>query len=186
MTCPTFRLRALIAAVCLASIAGAVIAFQAAQPEPASPGSRQPSPPPQPGQPGERGRPGGPGAEGRPISIEGAMKTMNGSLRRLRGQIADPAKKVENLRLINDMQRGCVMAKGQPLPPDRVEDAKDDAAKAKLNETFRRDLMAAMRTLLDIEQDLMDGKADSAKARLEEVIKARDAAHKEFGVKEDE
>lgn len=64
--------------------------------------------------------------------------------------------------------------------------AKDDAAKATLTGTYRAELIKAMRVLLDLEQDVLDGKNDAAKARLADLIKARDDGHKAVGAEEEE
>lgn len=176
-------LRPFVTAACLFALAGAVAAMQPAQ-------SGQPTgtPPRQPGERGPGGQPGGPRGPGRgeQISIEGAMKGMNRSLKQLSGQIADASKKDENLRLVNDAQRFCVLAKGQPLPEKVLEHAKDDASRAKLSSEFRADLIKALRLMLDIESELADGKGDSAKAKLDELVELRDHAHEEMGVEEEE
>jgi hypothetical protein len=113
------------------------------------------------------------------------MKGMNRALRQLSRQIGDESKKEENLRLINDMERGCVNAKGAKLPEDVLEHAKDEAGKAKMATEFRSDLIKVMRVLLDIETDIADGKTDDAKAKLKEVEKMRDHGHQEMGLKEE-
>lgn|SRR5262245_56129005 len=153
----------------------------AAPGQPADSGSPRQRQPVRPGSP--EGRPGDPAA---PVSIDRAMKGTNRAIRQLRGQVTDSSKKDENLRLVSDAQRGLVLAKGQPLPDDVLKNAKDDAAKAQMNAAFRKDLIGALHLLLDIETDIADGKGDAAKAKLEELIKKRDAAHKELGVKDEE
>lgn len=118
------------------------------------------------------------------------MKQMNGALRRLKEQVGDAAKRDENLKIINDMQRGCVGAKGLPVPADvlgpknpaGVLAPNDDAAKK--TEGYHRDLIAAMRLMLDIETDLLDNKSDAAKAKLDALMKLRDEAHTRLGVKD--
>jgi hypothetical protein len=168
-------LRPVAAAVGVLAIAAVGVALQ---PErgapPAQPSGRQPEQQP------ERG--GGPG--GRQASVGGGMNGMNRALRQLSRQVDDATKKDENLRLINDMQRGCVSAKGAPLPEGVLKKAKDDAAKAKLTDEFRRELIKVMRLLLDIETDIADGKADAAKAKLADLAKIRDHGHEEMGVEE--
>ena len=44
------------------------------------------------------------------------MKLVNRSVRRLKQQIADPAKKEENLKLVGEIERAVVFAKSQPMP----------------------------------------------------------------------
>lgn len=168
--------RRIVSGLLLVSLAGVGIALA----QPPAPGG----PPPAREGPGERG----PGREGQPSgqSVERMMKGMNRSLRQLRDQIADATKKDENLRLIGEMERTVASVKLMGLPADMLAEAKDDAAKAKLSVAFRTDLIGAMRKLLDIEQDIADGKAESARGRLDELIALRDAAHKELGVSDDE
>ena len=137
-----------------------------------------------PGRPGGPGGGRGPGA-GRPISVEGAMKGMDRSLRQLHRQIGDASKKEDNLRLIKDMQRACVEAKGLSLPRKVERNARDDAQKAAFAERYRKQLMTSLRVMLDIEQDIVDGKSDDAAKKLERIRKLRDDAHEELGVKED-
>ena len=128
-------------------------------------------------------RPGGPG-RGEAPNVEASMKGMNRALGQLKAQIVDPSKKDACLKLIGDAQRGCIAAKsGQPI---KIKDLKDDAARAKASESFRRRLMAVARKLLDIEQSILDGKGDAAKAQVAEVLKMRDEGHEEFGVNENE
>lgn len=135
-------------------------------------------------------RPRGDGPPGRrpdgPPSVERAMKGMNRALKTLHSQIKDESKLQENLQLISDAQRACVGAKGQPAPDDILEKAKDEAAKKELSKTYRRDLIRALKKLVEIEEGLLDGKSDAAAAALEEVIKLRDEAHKAMGVKDDD
>lgn len=168
-----------------------VLAFQPPAPNSApgtAPAGQPQSTPPPGGRPPEGRGPGegrGEGRRGELPSVDSAMKGMNRALKQLSGQITDAAKKDENLRLVNDMQRNCVIAKSQPAPADVLKKAKDDPARAKLPEAFRKNLIAAVRLLLDIEQDIADGKTDSAKNRLTELAKARDAAHETMGIEDE-
>jgi len=149
----------------------AVFSVAIAQPErpDRQPGGRQPE-----------GRPGG----GRPAaelpSVEASMKGVNRALQQLRDQLADPTKKEACLKLIGDAQRGLINAKSGT--PHQIADIKDDAAKAKAAESYRRQLIAVARKLLDIEQNIMEGKGEVARATISELMKMRDAGHEEFGV----
>lgn len=182
--------RSLVAAATILILATIAIAVAPQQ----APGNAPPKDGPPPVRPetrpgGERGGgpsvPGG-GAQGRGASISGSMKSINRAAKQLLEQITDSSKMDENLKLINDMQRSAVIAKGLPLPADVLEHGKDDAAKAKMRETFRRDLMKALGLMLDIEGDLLDGKGDAAKVKLDELTKLREKSHDELGVKEDD
>lgn len=110
---------------------------------------------------------------------------MNRSMRQLSSQIQDPAKRDENLLLVNAMQMGCVAAKGQSAPQDILDQAADDAARKELAEEYRRELVKTMRLLVDLEGLVMENKGDEAKAKLGEIAALRDHAHEEMGMKEE-
>jgi hypothetical protein len=116
------------------------------------------------------------------------MKSLNRNARQLRETIGDPSKNADSLRALNAMQNAAVFAKGQALPDDvpAMETAKDDAARKQIQDTYRRNLLKLTRTMLDMEQDILDGKNDAAKAKLPDLIKLRDDSHKFLGIKEDE
>jgi len=191
------RTRSVAAFACLAILSAAVIAQDSGgggAEKPSTPPAGSPRGPGGPGGPGERGPgergPGerGPGERGGvrgEVPVGFVMKGMGRSMKQLMGQVTDASKRAENLKLVNDLQRGCVMAKGQPLSKELLVTAKDDAEKAKRTETYRKALHEGLKTLLEVEELVADGKGDAAKARLEAFIKIRDAAHKELGVSED-
>lgn len=140
----------------------------------------------QPAQEGQRPRqPGGP--EGRPqgerrISVEGAMKIMGRNLEKLQPQIGDASKKDENLALINEMERGCVIAKGMPVPNDVLAKAADDAAKEKMKHDYRTDLLSVLKKLIDLEEAVAAGKTEEAKSLLQQAIRAGDLGHEQLGI----
>lgn len=142
------------------------------------------------GQPGGGGGGGGGGQPQRgqaseTVSVERAMKSMNRAMRPLRKIVGDPSQKAEALRLVGDMQRGCLAAKSQPLPKDVLEHAADDAAKAKLAVAFRHDLIELMRQLLDLEELIDAGKSDEATAKLADIVKLRDRSHDQMGIRDE-
>lgn len=169
-----------VSIVCIMVGAGTLWAMQPAADQPA--GQPQQRPERGPGGPGGGGPGGG---QGRQASVDAGMKMMNRAGRALSTQISDASKKEENIRLINDMQRGCATAKGLPLPPEFFKDVKDDAAKAKITSEYRADLMKSMRLMLDVEVAITEGKTADAKAGLEAIEKIRQDSHKRLGVKED-
>lgn len=173
------------------------------QPAPTTPAQPQPSGQPgqagqggQGGQPGQRG-PGGPGGQGGrggggaergdrgPVNIEAAMKSMNRGLKQLQLQVTDAAKKEDSLRLINDVQRNCVGAKGSPLPPNVLSRAKDDAERARWSQEYRKQMLATLRLLIDVEQDIMDDLGAQAVKKLDQIAKLRAEGHKLMGVHDD-
>lgn len=175
----TRRLVQIVSALALAAMLG--LALRPVNPAFAQQADKQDSNAPRSGGRG----PGGRGAD-RPPSVEGAMKGMNRALKQLRNQITDAGKKEENLKLIGEMERNCLAAKEQPLPGDVLKNVKDPAARAKLGETYRKDMIAAMRELLDIEQNVADGNAAAAKTHLDKLLELRDASHKTFDIKDDD
>lgn len=147
---------------------------------PQAPGPREGAP--REGAPREGGRGGrGPGG-GQPMNIEGAMKGMNRAMKSLKDLVADGTKKAEALKLVADMQRNCAVCKALPLPPQFTKGAADDAAKAKIQDEYASDLRKTMRMLLDLEDAIVAGKGDEAKAILAKVEEMREHAHEELGV----
>jgi len=188
--------RTLLACGLIAGLTAVVgLAVGVDDPPASQPASTQPAPQDQPqrgpreGGPGrERQGPPGGGREGgarAAISVEASMKIMGRALRTLKSQAGDAAKREENLRLVNDMQRGCVTAKGSPVPEDLLKKAATDADKAKVKETYRKGLHDLLRKLVDLEEAIADGKGSAATGLVEEVIKMRDKLHEDLGVKED-
>jgi|GEM_PF-2034413 len=132
---------------------------------------------PQQGQPGARG--GGP-----VVSVEAAMKIMGRSLRTIKAQAGDAEKREENLRLVNDMQRGCVTAKGG-APESILKNAASEADKAKMKDEYRKGLVSLLKKLIELEEAIGDNKGDAAKGLVDEVVKMRDEMHEKMGVKDE-
>jgi len=114
------------------------------------------------------------------------MKGMNRAVKVLGKQVGDATKKEENLRLVNDIQRGAVAAKGQPVPKDVLEKGKDDGERTKMSEGYRKNLIALVRKTLDLEEAILAGKADDAKKMVDEIVKIRDEGHKAMGLKDED
>jgi hypothetical protein len=140
------------------------------------------------GQSREGGREGGRGQRGQgggaPMNIEGAMKGMNRTLKGLTEIVADASKKADALRMVAELQRNCATCKALPLPAQFTKDAADDAAKAKVQEEYASDMRKTMRMLLDLEDAIVAGKSDEAKAVIAKINAMREHAHKELGVDE--
>ena len=175
----------IIPALCLATVAGTSWSFQPEpqrqnQPRPGRGGGGEGRPE---GQPGERRR-GPAGDEPRAAGVESSMKSMNRALKGLAAQISDPAKKSENLQLVNDLQRAAVSAKGAKLGEDVLKHAKDEAAKTEMAMKYRRDMIELVKVLLDIEEDLLDDQFYAAKSNLDKIAEMRDDGHKEMGIEE--
>lgn len=126
------------------------------------------------------------GGRGENPSVGSSMKSMNRALESLQGSIADPMKLAENLKLIGEMERGCILAKNAPFPADLLQDAGDDAAKAKVATHYRKDMIRLAQSLLELELAVMNGKTADAQAMLKKLDAAREHGHEEFGVEDDE
>jgi hypothetical protein len=199
-------------------VMGGVIAAQP-QPEPAKqPEGARPD--------ATRGRQGPARGGGELTSVEGAMKLINRSVRRLKQQAGDAEKKEENLRLVGEIERAVVFAKSQPVPDvrgrkgegrgeaprgaaparnsvvtDQPEpkptaepkpgaepkaEAKKPEPDPKVTEEFRRRLVGLLKEVVEIEQDLLEGKLEQAKTEVAKLPAMRDEAHKALGVKEED
>jgi hypothetical protein len=113
------------------------------------------------------------------------MKGMNRALEQLGKQVGNTAKKDENLKLVNDIQRGAVAAKGQPVPHEVTDKAKDEAEKTKLRAQYRADLIKLVRKLLDLEESIAGDKTAEATKQIAEIEKLRDSSHEELGLKDE-
>lgn len=137
------------------------------------------------GEPGSPRRgPGGPGGpNAMPANLEGAMKLLNGNLKRLKAQIADSTKKEDNLKLINEAQRGAVIAKGMDTT-EAFARQPDAAKRAKMNADFRPHMIQLVEHLLTLEKQILADKTEDA-AKTMELLKAfRTENHEAFGVKD--
>ena len=121
------------------------------------------------------------------MSVDAAMKALNRGVRKLTAQLSDSSggRRDENLRLIGELQRFALAAKAAGPTQGALINAKDDAAKARIHTAYRRHLIDLLRALLDIEQDIADGKLEAAKPKVQALMKARDTAHDELGIGEE-
>lgn len=150
-----------------------------------APGPREGAPGPREGGPREGGPRGERGAGGqRGPNLEGAMKNMARVLKALKAQVGDASKKDENLKLVATFQAGCATSKSAALPPNLAR-GMDDAAKAKLDDTFRTNLRALMATAIQLEDAILAGKTDDAAKLVAKLEEMRESGHKALGVKED-
>lgn len=176
---------------------------QPADPKPAPTDAPKPADVPARGQPGGPG-PGGPGGEGRrgpggpdggrggarggdgaslPQSVKQSMMIMNRALKTLKSQVNDATKKEENLKLVADMQRGCLAAKA--LAPEKALGKETDAAKkAEMATMYRKEMITIMTKLLAVESAILDGKGADAEKLIAEIGDLRDQGHSEFNVRD--
>src|ERR1051326_828845 len=105
------------------------------------------------------------------------MKAINRAARALKEQVGDASKKDENLKLIWAMQKNALQAK--TLEPERIE-----GDKSKWLPDFRKDQNKLMRMLLDLEEQVADGKSDDAAKTFQKVMQYKDSEHEKFKVKD--
>ena len=117
-----------------------------------------------------------------PQSVKQSMSVMNRGLRTLKNQAADATKKDENLKLVGDMQRGCLAAKAL-LPERQLGRAADDAKKNEITTTYRKQLILMMDKLLKLESAILDGKGDAADKLIDEIGTLRDDSHQMLGTR---
>jgi soluble cytochrome b562 len=131
-----------------------------------------------PGQPGQAppgGAPRGQPRGDRPFeNVEGAMRAINGGLRRLKASGGDPAQKDQSLQAIGRMQAAAVYAKGS-TPGDHAP------TPAQL-EDFRRGQIKLLTLMLECEVAILDGNGEQVKGLIARMESLRDEAHKKFGV----
>lgn len=118
--------------------------------------------------------------EDTPLTKE--MTGMNKSLRMLKRQVADPAKKADNLALVAKI-KGHVDA-ALKLEPAKTKDV-PAADKPAYIEKFKQELTDLKKTYDDLEAALKADKQDEAKKLFEKLSEQKEKGHKDFGVDEE-
>ena len=137
-----------------------------------------------PGRPGPGSGVPGAATAGRTIpgSIEQGMKLMDRSLRGLKGQAGDPAKKDDNLRLVSDFQRGCLGCKAAPT--DGITRKTEGAKKDEVVTSFRKGVIKLLAKSTELESAILEGRAEDAARVITEMEAIQATGHKDFGVRE--
>lgn len=105
------------------------------------------------------------------------MSQMNKSLRLLKRQVADPAKKAENLELLAKIRKNTKAAhdyepaKGKDVPA---------ADKAAYMEKYKKQMLELDKTFEQLETALKDDKQDEAKKAFEKLTEQKEQGHKDF------
>ncbi len=171
--------RAQLSVLALCAVMGtAASGFAFAQQPEATPAKQPERQRPEGRGPGGPGGPGGAGGEIR--SLEGAMKILNGSLRRLGKQLGESDKKSENLNLVASAERAAIAAKGMK-PENSPAGSGPDAIKA-----YQMAQITLARTLLDLEEQILNDKTEDAKKTMTKLGEIKDESHKKFAPPEDE
>lgn len=110
------------------------------------------------------------------------MKTMNKSLRTLKKQVADPAKKDENLQLLATIKKS--LDESAKLEPMKTKDV-PAADKAAYLEKYKTELTDLGKTFDEVEAALKADKPDDAKKAFEKISEQKDKGHKDFAPEDD-
>jgi putative salt-induced outer membrane protein YdiY len=105
------------------------------------------------------------------------MKAMNKSLRALKKQAADAAKKDDNLTLIAGIKTHLDAA--AKLEPAKTKDI-PAAQKAAYIEKYKKEIAELEKTYDDLAAAIKDGKADDAKKALDKIGDEKEQGHKDF------
>lgn len=167
--------RMLALAVALATgVASVVPAFAQETPPPQQ---RQPGG----GGPGGRGPGGGGGAGGPQQSLENNMKAMNRAFKTIGRQIDDATKDESTLKLVSDLQAATAAAKGQL--PDQLAKLEGEA-KAKAAADYRKQMMQALKEAIELEEALVGGNREGAKAAYAKIDQQMKEGHKAYRVQD--
>ena len=121
-------------------------------------------------------------AEEKDTPLAKEMSAMNKSLRMLKRQIADPAKKADNLALVAKMKKN--IETSQKLEPAKTKDV-PAADKPAYLEKFRAQLGDLSKTVDQLETAVKEDKPDDAKKAFEKLGEQKEKGHKDFGVDEE-
>ena len=103
---------------------------------------------------------------------------MNKALRTLKRQIADAAKKDENVGLIGKIKAS--LAEAVKLEPKKTKEV-PEAEKAAYLEKYKKQLAELGKTFDDIETALKADKPNDAKALFDKLSEQKEKGHKDFG-----
>lgn len=106
-----------------------------------------------------------------------AMEKMDDALKALRKQVSDPAQNEASLKLIDEMQAQCVVAKA--LVPER---AAKEADKKKFVAAYRLEMLKAMEEMVKLERAVLEGKNDEALNIAKGLTKVKNEGHEKFQV----
>ena len=106
------------------------------------------------------------------------MSGMNKALRTLKRQVADAAKKDENVALLEKIKASLVEA--AKLEPKKTKDV-PAAEKAAYLEKYKKQMADLSKTFEDIDTAVKAGKTDDAKALFDKLGEQKEKGHKDFG-----
>jgi hypothetical protein len=127
--------------------------------------------------PRQRGNPAGV-----PDNLEAAMKDMGRNFKILKSSATDPAKAADNLKAVSLLERDVTIAKSL-LPPEVAKLSGDARKTAETN--YRAMMISLLRTSLDLEEAIVDQKADEITKQVTGIGDLMKQGHKEFRKQDD-
>ena len=110
------------------------------------------------------------------------MKTVNKSLRTLKRQVGDAAKKDENLQLLATIKKS--LDASAKLEPAKTKD-QPAGDKAAYVDKYHKEMADLKKTFEDVETAVKADKADDAKKLFEKLSEQKEKGHKDFGADDD-
>lgn len=110
-----------------------------------------------------------------PLSKE--MSVMNKSLRTVKRNLADPAKKAESLELLAKVKKSLDAA--AKLEPRKT---KDQADKPAYTQKYKEQMGDLAKAVGELEGAVTADKPDDAKKALDKIYQLKEKGHKDFGV----
>lgn len=117
--------------------------------------------------------------EDTPLSKE--MSAMNKSVRLLKRQLADPAKKADNLALLDKIKKNIDAA--HKLEPAKTKEV-PAGEKAAYVEKFKQEIIELGKAMGELEAAIKVDKPDEAKKALDKITELKEKGHKDFSVDE--
>ena len=106
-----------------------------------------------------------------------AMEKMDDALKALRKQVGDASQNDASLKLIDEMQAQCVIAKA--IVPER---AAKEADKKKFVTSYRLEMLKVMDELVKLERAVVEGKNEEALGIAKGLTKIKNEGHEKFQV----
>ncbi len=116
-------------------------------------------------------------AEDEHTPLEKEMKAMNKSLRLLKKQSADPAKKDENVALIATIKKS--IDASLKMEPAKTKDV-PAAEKAAYLDKYKAQMVDLGKTYDELETAIKADKADDVKKALDKLSEQKEKGHKDF------
>lgn len=125
---------------------------------------------------------GGGGGGGPQQSLEGNMKAMNRAFKTIGRQIDDASKDESTLKLVSDLEAATASAKGQL--PDQIAKLEGEAKTAAMAD-YRRMMMQSLKDAIELEEALIAGNREGAKAAYAKIDAQMRDGHKAYRVDRD-